>query len=678
MKPTGMVLITIILLSRIAHSQWEQVTLLRPGEINDLAAIDPNLYCATDGGIFLSNNNGLNWNRVWSNGSVQCLAASGNRLYATSASNLLITIDEGKSWIISSPGVGSDTIRSLAVSENDIIITTDHYVLFSLDLGSNWINLNFNFGNPSNVLIIDTSIYLSTTQGLEKYSANTNWQTINTNRCCLTHLCATSDSDLFAVVFGTIYHSPDRGVTWNKISKYATNVSTLMAGNGVLYLGTVSGTFFYSDDKGNNWHDLLMNFSNYPATRIFRLNSSVFGATGGKLYRTDNNGASWQYASSGLVNNLLSIQSFAHLGDELFAITNKGILHFHNQEDFWDLRAFPSTPVRALVSGASSLFAGTDSGTFESLDTGVTWNSIDNGKFGKTQALTFEGNTLFSSYRDSLMKFPLDKRIWNTVGYRRQSVTALGSAEGVLFANVPGQDLYGYIGGIFQSDDLGNNWEGPLTEDQMYSCASQGSSVFIGTSNVAGLGNKADTGSGSVFRSFDNGSSWIKSDLKTPIRSLAVTGNSLFAGTHQGIYLSYDGGNHWSRSPGDNPPSPILALTIFGNYLYAGTGNVSIWRHPLNGLSIESKQQTHFLLEQNHPNPFNSRTTFSFSLLHSEYLTLTLFDVLGKQIATLGNGHYEAGEHQVEWDGSSMPAGIYFYKLQGSDFSETKKLIIGY
>jgi hypothetical protein len=83
-----------------------------------------------------------------------------------------------------------------------------------------------------------------------------------------------------------------------------------------------------------------------------------------------------------------------------------------------------------------------------------------------------------------------------------------------------------------------------------------------------------------------------------------------------------------------------------------------------------------FALEQNYPNPFNPSTEISFQLPVRSLVTLTIFDVLGREIATLINGEKSAGSHTIEWNAASMSSGVYFYQLRAGNFVATKQLTL--
>ncbi len=88
-----------------------------------------------------------------------------------------------------------------------------------------------------------------------------------------------------------------------------------------------------------------------------------------------------------------------------------------------------------------------------------------------------------------------------------------------------------------------------------------------------------------------------------------------------------------------------------------------------------------FSLSQNYPNPFNPSTRINFSLKVDSKVTLTIFNILGQEIATLLNGNLPASGHQITFDASSLNSGIYLYRIDaqgidGSSFSETKKMTL--
>jgi len=90
----------------------------------------------------------------------------------------------------------------------------------------------------------------------------------------------------------------------------------------------------------------------------------------------------------------------------------------------------------------------------------------------------------------------------------------------------------------------------------------------------------------------------------------------------------------------------------------------------------EKQLPTRFALEQNYPNPFNATTKLSFVISHSSLVSLKVFDVLGREVATLVNEAKMPGEYRIQWNAESVPSGVYFYRMRVENSSDTKKMIL--
>ena len=93
---------------------------------------------------------------------------------------------------------------------------------------------------------------------------------------------------------------------------------------------------------------------------------------------------------------------------------------------------------------------------------------------------------------------------------------------------------------------------------------------------------------------------------------------------------------------------------------------------------IENEEPEKFCLNQNFPNPFNPTTAISFSLKHKAFVSLKVFDVIGRDVATLLNEEIDSGEHETTFDASNLSSGVYFYRLNvnNGEFVENKKLVL--
>src|SRR5690606_24478606 len=122
--------------------------------------------------------------------------------------------------------------------------------------------------------------------------------------------------------------------------------------------------------------------------------------------------------------------------------------------------------------------------------------------------------------------------------------------------------------------------------------------------------------------------------------------------------------------------------------LTAGNYNYRLKQIDFNGqfeysnvVNVEIIAPAKFELAQNFPNPFNPSTKISFGLAVDSKVKISVYNLLGEQVALLVNSNLTAGNHNVSFDAKSLNSGVYFYKLEangidGQNFSSTKKMIL--
>jgi len=97
---------------------------------------------------------------------------------------------------------------------------------------------------------------------------------------------------------------------------------------------------------------------------------------------------------------------------------------------------------------------------------------------------------------------------------------------------------------------------------------------------------------------------------------------------------------------------------------------------PIGIVQSSNQIPSGFSLSQNYPNPFNPTTQISFDISKASLVNLVVYDGLGRGIEKVVNQQLSPGSYKYEWDASSYPSGIYFYKLQAGSFVQTKKMIL--
>ncbi|MFA5806017.1 MAG: exo-alpha-sialidase [Melioribacteraceae bacterium] len=210
-------------------------------------------------------------------------------------------------------------------------------------------------------------------------------------------------------------------------------------------------------------------------------------------------------------------------------------------------------------------------------------------------------------------------------------------------------------------------------------------------------------------RSTNGGSTWgadtklsMKNSNNDSFPSLAVNGSNVhlvFYGyrskSHYDIIYktSTNAGVTWGSDVQltNNPAaSNIPSIAVSGSNIHVifrdwrdGTNSEIYYKRygtslqkSLAAVEQEEGLPTEFQLMQNYPNPFNPTTSISFSIPQAVFVTLKVYDMLGREISTLVNGELEAGYHEVNFDASKLASGIYFYKLQVGGFVDMKKMIL--
>jgi hypothetical protein len=137
------------------------------------------------------------------------------------------------------------------------------------------------------------------------------------------------------------------------------------------------------------------------------------------------------------------------------------------------------------------------------------------------------------------------------------------------------------------------------------------------------------------------------------------------------------GTNHIVARDFDGDGDLDLAVENFDNNGTAGnTVSVFINQTVSSSATDEPILPKIYSLEQNYPNPFNPKTKIQFTIVNRQLTIVTVYDVLGREVATLVNEVKGRGTHAVQFDGSNLASGVYFYRLTAGNFVQTRKLLL--
>lgn len=188
-------------------------------------------------------------------------------------------------------------------------------------------------------------------------------------------------------------------------------------------------------------------------------------------------------------------------------------------------------------------------------------------------------------------------------------------------------------------------------------------------------------GSGTFGSSGDNFIRTVFDDTATyQIENILSTGSPPLGPPYTGYFrpdsagavrsLSVFNGNqpagNWILHVADNAQADLGTLVRWSIIIHTGTVGVE----EVAGIPER------FELSQNYPNPFNPTTTIRYSLPRPEFVTIKVFDILGREVAKVIDGFQQLGSHEVVWNASPFASGVYFYRMQAGTFIQTRKLMI--
>ena len=145
----------------------------------------------------------------------------------------------------------------------------------------------------------------------------------------------------------------------------------------------------------------------------------------------------------------------------------------------------------------------------------------------------------------------------------------------------------------------------------------------------------------------------------------------------------------WSRTFGGSGNDYCFSVqqTSDGGYALAGYTRsmgagqydfwlVKTWPDPLAAEPLENPLPAEYTLHPNFPNPFNPTTTIRYDVKQTGQVRLTIYNLLGQEVATLMDGMQLAGSHTITWNASNSPSGIYLCRMETPEFGQTRKMLL--
>jgi len=361
------------------------------------------------------------------------------------------------------------------------------------------------------------------------------------------------------------------------------------------------------------------------------------------VYKSIDSAATWQLISNGLTTNQAkNVYQLLIKEDTIYAATVDGIYKSINAGNSWTKKSnginigpgaiYEFT--ESIFEYNNTLFTGAWSGIYRSGDDAENWLATNVSGFATGPGYFVNHNGTLFAARENI-NFPYgyvstdDGLTWNDLTTISFPVITFLSEQGKLWA--------GTIHGVWLSTDNGTTWE----------------------HRSSGL--SLDPYNSSIIR--------INGKLVTSLK---------FGGS--AVFFSTDEGMNWQEISDGLPfLNTIDKLVVFDDKIYAATSD-GLWQRDTLEIVTALEEKNHlpesFKLFPNYPNPFNPTTNIRYSIGDRRFVSLRVYDLLGKEIATLVNEEKLAGEYTVEWDASSLSSGLYFYQLRAGSFIESRKMIL--
>jgi len=613
-------------------------------------------------------------------------------------------------------------------------------ILKSTDGGTTWSKLTLSLSGPLSiaynthqplVLVVGGygSIYRSADAGATWTKSMTG---VSTSAARISIANAPTDPNLFYASIGSgnnatlgVWLSTDAGLTWKNKMTYvppggtSTDVNPLGSQqewcNSIIVRPTnakqifVAGLDMYmsSDSGKDNWSQIsnqAQPLHNFPGAYVHAdhhhiafVGNILYDCGDGGLAKATSPFNTWNTAINQGLSTLLFVgvdadKSFTYVtgGCQDNSTTRASI----NSSEF--LQTNPGDGGRGWVSPNDGHIVYTTyvyATFFQSLDSGKTYNQ---NSIQASSGLAGDNVPFYPAYdvsRDgTVVAYGGGNHIWTstsggTDSFPIKSDKGIGNSMAVHVWQGEDQTSYMWAGSgsnVWRNTDQGATWLSKSVGETVTGITSNPNNrneIFVVTYNSASTGKH-------FFKSEDGGATFTSPATNFPAIgcwSVAYNPNdkNLYVGTDKGVVYSYDSGVTWSPLMNGMPLAEVLSLKLKGNggdTLLAGTYGRGMFWIDVSSLSNGINPTAGSLplsLDPIIPNPVtSSNATIGFSLKDPGLTTITLHDILGRELRILDKSYYESGKHQISFGKENLSAGSYFVMLTANGKSVSQKIVV--
>ncbi|MFC2088818.1 YCF48-related protein [Calditrichota bacterium] len=611
-------------------------------------------YCK----VLFTNDGGLNWQTqiidttvsFWDvffiNDSIGWILGGG----------LLKTIDGGENWIKQKSDSTFGGLSIYFVNSDTGWVVCGESIFNTIDGGENWVTqANPAEDNLESIYFIDTNIgwavgcsntILHTSDGGNNWFKQTPGPNLENRQ--LTSVYFTDENHGYIAGWGIFLTTENGGQNWTVFESPVPVPSALsvffinpQVGWKVGNIGTIQKTI----DGGDTWITQSKILSYNDIVTVDFVDENYGWVTGGssEIYYTNDGGINWELKNRPSPHGIFSIDfidslvGFTHYGWKIYKTSDGG-------DDWIEVYTFNSDPIKSsifFINEHKGWVIHSRDKILHTSDGGLSWSN--------QQSNT--NKTLFD------IEFVDDMHGW----------------------------IVGELGLILRTSDGGENWENIEMSNAEFDLVKVD---FTDSLNGWVVGNR------NLFHTEDGGETWIMNNIEDNFYAHHIEFIDENTGWVQGFYEeSYytgyhvicqtnDNGNSWSKTMLPNVNANYNSIDFVSKTEGWLVGSSGIILHIMSDSVTTIKDvilqpnKKQFMLYQNYPNPFNPATVISYQLPVTSYVKLAIYNILGQQVQTLISQKQNAGSYEVRWDASSFASGVYFYKLETSNFVQTKKLIL--
>lgn len=327
---------------------------------------------------------------------------------------------------------------------------------------------------------------------------------------------------------------------------------------------------------------------------------------------------------------------------------------------------------------------------YKTTNAGVNWTSIlttgsNNGHFTGLAFTKINGNLFALAIAEKVYRSSNSGNNWVELS---AGVTGVSNAQNSLM--IVDNDFYGFgLNNGAARIRLTTNNSTSWSTQQISVSGNYTSAIAFHSNKLYGVA-ATSTSLPMISRTTDGGLSWSSVDIGSGVTGTCYlvwvpqTPVIYILGQNGGIKRSTDNGSTWVTTPTPGVTNLThfdfmqTGMIVYG-YAVSSNGNVIKLTDTLNiltGVTNNNNVPNSFSLEQNYPNPFNPSTLIKYSLAENTSVRLSVYDVLGREVAVPVNEFKTTGSYEVSFSGDDLSTGVYYYRLDAGNFTDTKKMLM--